>query len=121
MLMDIVFDKDEITIELSSFEKILSFHGSFKIMVSQITEVSDILLPPTWKEIRAPGTAFPGVKAGTYYTNRGKEFWMFKIKDNPIRIELNNNKFKRLILGFRDRQRWQLVINSLREKTSGAR
>ncbi len=117
--MDIVFGKDEITIELSTIEKILSFHGSIKIMVSQITEVSDTLLPPTWKEIRAPGTAFPGVKAGTYYTNRGKEFWMFKIKDNPIRIELNNSKYKRLVLGFRDRQKWRHIIGGLREKVSG--
>jgi hypothetical protein len=117
--MDIVLGKDEITIELSAFEKVLSFHGSFKIIVSQITEVSDTLLPPTWKEIRAPGTAFPGVKAGTYYTNRGREFWMFKIKDKPIRIELSNSKFKRLILGFKDCQKWQLIIDSLREKVSG--
>jgi hypothetical protein len=52
-------------------------------------------LSPTWKEIRAPGTAIPGlIKAGTYYTFRGKEFWMLKKKDFPIRIELKNNKFR---------------------------
>jgi hypothetical protein len=78
-----------------TIEKILSFHNSFKIRISQIIEISDTLLSPTWKEIRAPGTAIPGlIKAGTYYTFRGKEFWMLKKKDFPIRIELKNNKFR---------------------------
>ena len=28
------------------------------------------------KEIKAPGTSIPGlIKAGTFYSNRGKEFW----------------------------------------------
>jgi hypothetical protein len=58
-LMNIVIDKDVIRIELSSLEKVLSFHGSFKIPISQISEISTDLLPPTWKEIRAPGTATP--------------------------------------------------------------
>ena len=59
--MNIVIDKDVIRIELSSLEKVLSFHGSFKIPISQISEISTDLLPPTWKEIRAPGIAIPGL------------------------------------------------------------
>lgn len=114
--MDIVVDNDGITIELSNMEKILSFHRSFKIRVSQITEISDTLLPPTWKEIRAPGIAFPGIKTGTYYTSRGKEFWLLRIKDKPVRIELHNNKFKRLILGIKDHEKWLFTVKELREK-----
>jgi hypothetical protein len=87
--------RDDIIIELSNLEKILSLHNSFRIPITQIIEVSATLLPPTWKEIRAPGTAIPAlIKAGTYYTSRGKEFWMLKKKDNPIRIELSNNNFR---------------------------
>ncbi len=115
--MNIVIDKDVMSIELSNLEKILSFHNSLKLPISQITEVSDTLLPPTWKEIRAPGTAIPGlIKAGTYYTFRGKEFWMLKKKDNPIRIELKNNKFKRLILGVNDYEKRDSIIKNLKER-----
>ncbi len=117
--MNIVFDKDVIRIELSSLEKILSFHNSFEIQVSQIREISTDLLPPTWKEIRAPGTAIPGItKAGTYYTFRGKEFWMLMKNDKPVRIELNNNKLKRLILGFNNYEKRASIIKNLREKAS---
>lgn len=98
--MKFVIGNDVVRIELSNSEKIRSFHNSFEIPVSQITEISDVLLPSAWKEIRALGTAIQGiVKAGTYHTFRGKEFWTLRRKDNPIRIELNNNKFRRLILG----------------------
>ena len=46
-LMNIVIDKDILNIELSTLEKILSFHNSFKIPFYQIKEISDILLPYT--------------------------------------------------------------------------
>jgi hypothetical protein len=45
--MDIVIDKDILNIELSTLDKILSFHNSFKIPFYQIKEISDILLPYT--------------------------------------------------------------------------
>jgi hypothetical protein len=112
-------DKDILRIKLSILEKILTFHRSFEIPISQIGEISTTLLPPTLKEIRAPGTAIPGLtKAGTYYTSKGKEFWMLKKKDNPIRIELSNNKLKRLILGVDSYEKRESLIKNLREKVS---
>jgi hypothetical protein len=93
--VNIVIDKDVIRIELSRLERMLTFHKSLKVPISQIREISTDLPPPTWKEIRAPGTAIPGLtKAGTYYTSRGKEFWMLRKKDSPIRIELSDNKLE---------------------------
>ena len=117
--MNIVIDEETISVELSGLEKLLTFHKSFKFPISQIREISTDLPPPTWKEIRAPGTAFPGLtKAGTYYTFRGKEFWMLRKKDNPIRIELDNNKFKRLVLGVNGHERQTSIVKNLREKAS---
>lgn len=114
--MDIFIDNDGVIIQLNTIEKILSFHTSLKFKVSQITEISDTLLPATWKEIRAPGIAFPGIKTGTYYTSRGKEFWLLKHNDYPLRIELSNNSIKRLILGFKDHEKWLVIFNDLKEK-----
>jgi hypothetical protein len=117
--MNIAVEKDILRIKLSILEKILTFHRSFEIPISQILEISTELLPSTWKEVRAPGTAIPGLtKAGTYYTSRGKEFWMLRKKDNPIRIELSNNKLKRLILGVDNYEKREFLIKNLREKVS---
>lgn len=115
--MNIIIDTEDIRIELSKLEKLLSLHDSFKIQISQIIGIYNTLLPYTWKEIRAPGTEIPGlIKAGTFYTFRGTEFWMLRKKDNPVRIELKNNKFKRLIVGIDNYERWVFVIENLKER-----
>ena len=94
-------------IEFTPTEKVLSIHGEIKIPISQITQVSGDLLDTTWKEIRMPGTALPGViKAGTYITDRGKEFWYVTRNKKILRIELTNNFYKRIILGLDDNSFW---------------
>jgi hypothetical protein len=40
---------------------------------------------------------------------------MLKKSDNPIRIELNNNKLKRLILGINEYEKRATIIKNLRE------
>ena len=73
--------------------------GSFKIPLRNITDVSTDLPKPTIKSIKAPGTHFPGlIKAGTFYTDKGKEFWYVTKGKKIINIELKNESYKRLIL-----------------------
>jgi len=43
---------------------------------------------------------------------------MLRKKDNPIRIELSNNKLKRLILGVDNYEKREFLIKNLREKVS---
>jgi hypothetical protein len=40
---------------------------------------------------------------------------MLRKSDNPIRIELSNNKLKRLILGINEYEKWTTIIKNLRE------
>ena len=94
-------------IEFTPTEKILSIHGTINIPLSQITQVSGELLDFTWKEIRMPGTSLPGViKAGTYITDRGNEFWYVTRNKKILRIELRNNFYKRIVLGLDDNSFW---------------
>lgn len=94
---------ERIGIRLTALEKILSVRGSFGMMTADVVGVGTDVPPTTWKEIRAPGTFLPGVvKAGTYYTARGKEFWCLFRGKTPLRIELKNNSYKRVILGTED-------------------
>ncbi len=94
-------------IEFTPAEKILSIHGSIDIPMSHITTVSGKLLDPTWKEIRIPGTYLPGViKAGTYMTDRGNEFWYVTRNKKILRIELRDNFYKRIVLGLDNNSFW---------------
>ena len=74
--MKITLTKDLLEINFSTTKKILSLKGSFKIPLKHIQTITTQLPKPTWKEIKAPGTMIPGlIKAGTYYTDKGKQFW----------------------------------------------
>lgn len=74
--MKILITKNHLEIDFSVTKKILSMKGSFKIPLKNIQTITTQLPKPTWKEIKAPGTMIPGlIKAGTYYTDKGKQFW----------------------------------------------
>ncbi len=94
-------------IKFNTTEKILSIHGSMQIPLSHIAQVTGMLLEPTWKAIRMPGTNIPGIiKSGTYYTNRGKEFWYLTRGNEVLRLELKDESYNRVILGIKDSSFW---------------
>jgi len=87
-------------------EKILGIHWSFKIPILDIVSVNT--QRPNFyqiKQIRAPGTFFPGlIKAGTYFTGRGKEFWYVTRKNTFLTLELEKGFYKRIILSINDNE-----------------
>ncbi|MEM6402291.1 MAG: hypothetical protein AAF757_19035 [Cyanobacteria bacterium P01_D01_bin.116] len=89
------------------------FNKFWEIPLSHIQQVTTTAPQTTWKELRSPGTFIPGlVKAGTYYTGRGKEFWLVnKRKDNYLTIELQDENYKRIILTVEDNESWQQRLN----------
>lgn len=93
---------DEVTISLSTVEKVWSLHGDFHFDKHEIVSLSTTVPKTTFRELRLPGTYLPWViKAGTYFTPRGKEFWYTtRGKDKPLAIKLKNNTYKQLIIGF---------------------
>ena len=98
---------DTLDIQFNTAEKILAIHGSMQIPLSHITQSTGMLLEPTWIQIRMPGTNLPGIiKAGTYYTNRGKEFWYLTIGNEVLRLELKDESYDRIIIGVKDSSFW---------------
>ena len=98
---------DILDIQFSTTEKILSIHGSMQIPLSHITQATGILLEPTWMQIKMPGTHLPGIiQAGTYYTNRGKEFWYLTRGNEALRLELKDESYARVIIGVKDSASW---------------
>lgn len=112
--MNIDANRDFLLINLKWWEKIFSVHGSLKIPLYHITSVHTNQPLPTWKEIKCPGTQLPGViKAGTYYSKRGKEFWYVTKGKRVLCIELKGERFTRLVLGTTDNSFWKDKISSL--------
>ncbi|RJR15045.1 hypothetical protein C4579_03185 [Candidatus Microgenomates bacterium] len=88
-------------LRLTGWEKLFSLHGDFHIPVNNIANVHAAPLVWTIWELRLPGTFLPGViKAGTYYTTRGKEYWFVtRWRKYTYTIELVAASYKRLKIG----------------------
>ncbi|MFM6134684.1 MAG: hypothetical protein ACKPCP_11040 [Sphaerospermopsis kisseleviana] len=102
--MDLSIIDHNLQIEFSLKEQLLAlrFNKLWEIALTHIIQVTTDLPPNNWKEIRAPGSFVPGlIKAGTYYTDRGKEFWYVTRKNNfgnVLNIELVEEDYKRIVL-----------------------
>ncbi len=91
-----------LVVEFTAVEKICSCRRSLEIPAGHIREVRGGVPEPRLLEVRVPGTFIPGViKAGTYWTRSGKEFWYVR-RGMPayITIELvEEAPFRRMVLG----------------------
>lgn len=100
--MELFLDGEELRLHLGAAEKVLAFR--FRPLVfrrEQVLRAYRELPTSSWRDLRAPGTALPGfVKAGTYYTPRGKEFWFVRFRDSrhALCVELDKVSYKRLVL-----------------------
>lgn len=99
--MRIINTKNYLEIKLSSWEKLWGLHGDFKIPAKNIVSIEKGEPETGWFDLKFPGTFLPGViKAGTYLTKRGKEYWYWtKYSKFTYIIELKEESYKRLILG----------------------
>ncbi|MEA5568230.1 hypothetical protein [Anabaena sp. UHCC 0399] len=90
----------------------LNLNQTFLISFNHIESVSTTEPVSSWTEIRSPGTSIPGIiKAGTYYSNRGKEFWYVTQDKNYLTLELKNEPFRSIILTIDNHQDWAERIN----------
>jgi len=103
--MKIFSDSTNLYIKFNTVEKILGVHWSFSIPLGDISETHNRKPVQSYKEIRIPGTFFPGIiKAGTYRNQRGWEFWYVTRKKNYLVIELKRGFYKRIILSVDENQ-----------------
>ena len=109
--MKLTIYEGKLRIGFGNFERVLAVKRGFEIPLEHIVEVKTEAPKTSWKEIRFPGTYVPGViKAGTYYTPRGKEFWCVT-KKGCLVLELRNEPYKRIVLSVERYEQWAERIN----------
>lgn len=117
--MNLTLIDNEIEIHLEPSERFWAFHLSGQISVS-VESVRDVQLrcpDSTWNQLRAPGTYVPGlIKAGTYYTTRGREFW-YVYRDQGtdqscLCLDLIGEYYKRIVVGSAMAHQWRSQIQS---------
>ena len=106
----------KLIIDLGDLEKALAIRGGFEIPLQNIVKAGTEAHRTGWKEVRAPGTHLPGViKAGTYYTPRGREFW-YVTEKGVLVLELQNEAYKRIVLSVDGNKEWAKRINEATSK-----
>lgn len=114
--MQLLLTEQMLHLEMEWYEQFLAFHfhNPIKIPLAHITSTSIAEPVSSWKEVRAPGTCIPGViKAGTYYSDRGAEFWYVTQSHHYLTLELKEEFFKRIILTLDGNEAWASRINDL--------
>jgi hypothetical protein len=119
--MELSIIDDRLQIKFSLKEQLLAvrFHKIWQIPLTHIIQVTTDLPPTNWKELRAPGSFVPGlIKAGTYYTDRGKEFWYVTKKNNfgnVLNIQLEHEDYKRIVVNsVENHQEWIQQLTSFK-------
>lgn len=99
--MHLRIENGNLLIQLTFWEKLWSLHGSLSVPLPHVAELKHSIPVSSWKELKLPGSFVPGViKAGTYLTPRGKEFWsVTRWAGKQVTIELRDEKYKRIVLG----------------------
>ena len=112
--MELSIDRDRLRINLNPWERVWAFffNQTLEIPLNHIRQVT-ISKPETdWKDVRLPGTFLPGViKAGTYYTSHGREFWYATRDEDCLTLELDDEFYKKIVLTIEQSQIWRDRIN----------
>ncbi|WP_138498809.1 hypothetical protein [Nostoc sp. PA-18-2419] len=111
MNLSIIDDKFQIEFTLKEQLLAVRLNKLWQIPLAHIEQVMTAEPQSNWRELRAPGSFVPKViKAGTYYTNRGKEFWYVNRETNYLTIELLDQSYKRIIITVDNNESWQQTL-----------
>ncbi len=105
----------KLQIEFTLGEQLLAarLQKIWQIPLANIERVTTNEPQSSWKELESPGAFIPGVvKAGTYYTNRGKEFWYVNRETDYLIIELRDESYQRIILTIDNNEQWREQLSN---------
>ncbi len=106
--MQLSIQNDRLQINLSFWERVWAFffNQTLEIPLQHIRRVTIDQPVSNWSDLRMPGTYLPGViKAGTYYSDRGREFWYVR-DERFLTLELEDEFYKKIVLTVEDNQAW---------------
>jgi hypothetical protein len=120
--MQLSLNQDQLVIQLGWYEQLLAFtlHNPIVVSLDHLLQVSAEEPPSRWTDLRAPGTHLPGViKAGTYYTRHGREFWYATVDRKFLVLELREEPYQKIVLTVENNHDWINRITHAKEAMAG--
>jgi hypothetical protein len=103
-MVQIALAPEALKLKLTATEKLAALHGDLTLPWSQVRG-GQVLDRNWWRTLgfRVPGTALPGlIIAGTYIWRGDKAFVYWRKGQQVIQINLDGNKYTRIVLGVAD-------------------
>lgn len=95
----VTLGEEQLEVQLSLGDEILSLHGNFHIPYTHIQEVSTASVPFEWFRGFRIGTNLPGVKtAGTFITADGMIFYDVHDPDHCLTLDLDHERYRRVVV-----------------------
>lgn len=119
--MNLTIQNRTVEIRLEPLERLWGCHisGKIELPLAEIETVTLARPEPDWQALRAPGTYLPGwIKAGTYYTQRGREFWYVGREPQTLCIDLKTGYYKRIVLASPQAQQWSIHLQAALRATA---
>jgi len=106
--------KDELIVHLSFWEAIASLQRGIRVPLKNIRGATDDEgFRGSALGLRCPGTSVPGIiVAGTYWKRGERQFVFVTRGSHPVVIELNHEKWDRIVLGVADARNVAVQINA---------
>ena len=101
-MVDVSIDNASVLFEIKGTHQVWAMRKEIKIPFRHIREMRPDPNPPMgwWGAgLKLLGTDIPNrLKAGTFYANGGLEFWDVQHPEKTLVVELQNEKFKKLVI-----------------------
>ena len=100
-MVNIIIDGDRVVFEVEGWDKLWSLRSRLEVPLSHITEA---YLDPEpamgwFQGLKVAGTDMPNIfRAGTFYQQGELVFWDVHSPEKTIVIELNHERYKKLVI-----------------------
>lgn len=104
---------DQLVVTPQGINKLASFQGSMTVPLKHVkSSIIDNEILNQYKGFRGPGTSISGYWAGTFTKEKEKTFFNIKKGNKPVVINLEKEKFTRLVLGVDQPESFVDLINN---------
>jgi hypothetical protein len=107
-MTEIELTESTLIVHVKGIDKILAFKSQLEIPLSHVVgaEIDPSVVErwshPNLKELRAPGTGLPGVKAGSFRLDGQWAFWDVHDPKKAITIKLADEHYTKLVIEVTD-------------------
>ncbi len=113
----IVLDEDQVHIDLSFADKVLSFSGSLRVPYSHIRSISTDPVTPQWYHGIQIGINLPPLKvASTFITEEGNIFYDFHDPHRCITLNLEHERYVRIVVEVEASQSRSTLVEEIRAR-----